>query len=398
MFTNLALHGGTPIREKLLPYGRHLIDKDDEQAVLDVLRSEWLTTGPIVPQYEQEFADYVGAKYAIAFSSGTAALHGAAFAIGLGPGDEAITTPMTFVASANCILYQGARPIFADVQADTLNINPDEILRQITARTRTIIPVDYSGQPADIDTICEIASRNNLSIIEDAAHALGATYCGRRVGVLATMTVFSTHPVKLIATGEGGMVTTDNQSLAKKLRMFRNHGLTTELHERQIKGGWFYEMAELGYNYRLSDIQAALGRSQLGKADEWLARREAIAQHYHQALGGIPTIGLPPLRENRKSAWHLYVIRLNLQSLRVGRAVIFKALRAENIGVNVHYIPVHLHPYYQRLGYHIGECPIAEAAYETLITLPLFPSMTDDDVADVIKAVRKVTSAFLLEN
>lgn len=396
MGERLAIEGGTPVRATYLPYGRQWIDEKDIEAVVEVLRSDWVTTGPKVAQFEARLAQYVGAKYAVVFSSGTAALHAAAFAARIGPGDEVITTPMTFTATANCVLYQRGKPVFADVQPDTLNIDPAEIEKKITPQTKALIPVDYTGQPCDLEEINEIAQRQGLVVIEDAAHALGAEYRGQRVGSLSDMTVFSFHPVKLITTGEGGAVVPRNPELARRLRIFRNHGITTEARERQEKGAWFYEMVTLGYNYRLTDIQCALGLSQMDKLDGWLARRREIAKRYDRAFAKLPEVITPTVREERVSAWHLYVICLDLSKrLRVGRADVFAALRAENIGVNVHYIPVHLHPYYRKqLGYKRGDYPIAEAAYDQLITLPIFPRMTDDDVQDVITAVRKVVEYF----
>jgi len=390
----LAIEGGPPVRDKLLPYGRQLVDEDDVWAVAEVLRGDWLTTGPKVSEFEVAFAAQVGARHAVAVSNGTAALHATVFAAGIGSGDEVITTPMTFAASANCVLYQGGTPVFADVQPDTLNIAPDKIEAAVTPKTKAIIPVDYTGQPADLDEINAIAAKHGLVVIEDAAHALGATYRQRQVGALSTMTTFSLHPVKHITTGEGGVVTTDDAELARRLQMFRNHGITSEARERQERGGWFYEMVALGYNYRLTDLQCALGLSQLKKLDSWLARRRAIAARYNAAFEKLPELALLSVRADRDPAWHLYVIRLNLEQLRVGRAEIFRALRAENIGVNVHYIPVPWHPYYQRLGYTKGQWPAAEDAYERLISLPMFHAMTDADADDVIEAVRKVMATY----
>ncbi|MGE5263708.1 MAG: UDP-4-amino-4,6-dideoxy-N-acetyl-beta-L-altrosamine transaminase [Acidobacteriota bacterium] len=390
----LAMDGGKPVRSQMLPYGHQWVDEDDVQAVVQVLRGDWLTTGPTIGEFETAFAACVGARFAVAVANGTAALHAAAFAAGIGPGDEAITTPMTFAATANCVRYQGGTPVFVDVQPDTLNLDPKKIETAITSRTRAILPVDYAGQPVELDEINAIAARHGLTVIEDAAHALGATYGGKRVGALSTMTTFSLHPVKHITTGEGGIVTTDDEALAQKLRAFRNHGITSEARERQEKGSWFYEMIALGYNYRLTDLQCALGLSQLKKLDRWLARRRAIAGAYAKALGRLAEINLPTPSFDREPAWHLYPIQLNLARLRTGRAEIFRALRAENIGVNVHYIPVPWHPYYRDLGYHKGQWPVAEAAYERLISLPIFPAMTDQDVGDVIEAVHKVVEAF----
>jgi perosamine synthetase len=387
----LAIHGGTPVRAKLLPYGRQSVDEADIQAVVEVLRSDWLTTGPKVAEFEEAFAARVGAKYAVSFSSGTAALHAATFAAGLKPGDEAITTPLTFAATANCVLYQDATPVFADVRADTLNIDPEQIAGKISPRTRAILPVDYAGHPAELEKIIEMARERGLLVIEDACHALGAESDGRRVGSIADMTVFSFHPVKHITTGEGGMVTTDDSELAETMRRFRSHGISSDARQRQSAGQWHYEMVLLGFNYRLPDFACALGIQQLKKLDANLARRRAIAERYTKAFRDIPGVKIPAVQPNVNPAWHLYPIRVDTEVLIADRAQIFRALRAENIGVNVHYIPVHLHPYYRdRFGYKGGEFPMAEDAYCRLISLPMFHSMSDQDVADVIAAVGKV--------
>jgi perosamine synthetase len=391
----LAVDGGTPVREALLPYGRQSIEEDDIQAVTEVLRSDWLTTGPKVGEFEEAFAARVGAKHAVSFSSGTAALHGAAFAAGLKPGDEAITSPMTFAATANCVLYQGATPVFADVSADTLNLDPEKVEARITQRTRAILPVDYAGHSADMDEILELAARHELVVIEDACHALGAEYRGRRTGSIADLTVFSFHPVKHVATGEGGMVTTDRADHAERLRQFRNHGISSNARERQAEGQWRYEMVLLGYNYRLSDIACALGLSQLKKLEANLLRRREIAARYTAAFHDVAEVMPPVVRAGVNPAWHLYPIRLNLERLSASRAEVFRALRTENIGVNVHYIPVHRHPYYRdRFGYRGGEYPIAEDAYGRLISLPMFHGMSDEDADDVIRALRKIVSHY----
>jgi perosamine synthetase len=390
----LAIDGGTPVRKTMLPYGRQSISEEDIQAVVDVLRSDWLTTGPKVAEFEEALAAQVGAKYAVAFSSGTAALHGAAFAAGLKPGDEAITSPLTFAATANCVLYQGARPVFADVSPDTLNLDPDRMAERITPHTRAVLPVDYAGHPADLDPILALAERHGVTVIEDACHALGAEYKGRRTGSIAHMSVFSFHPVKHVATGEGGMVTTDRADLAENLRRFRNHGISSDARQRQASGQWHYEMVLLGFNYRLTDVACALGISQLKKLDANLARRREIAARYTAAFRDLRGVIAPSVRPDVNPAWHLYPIRINTSQLKKDRAYVFRALRAENIGVNVHYIPVHLHPYYRdQFGYRGGEYPIAETAYGQLISLPMFHAMTDQDVEDVITAVSKVSAA-----
>jgi perosamine synthetase len=391
----LAIHGGQPVRKALLPYGRQSIDESDIQAVVETLRSDWLTTGPKVTEFEEAMAAWVGAKYAISFSSGTGALHAAAFAAGLQLGDEAITSPLTFAATANCVLYQGATPVFADVVEDTLNLDPELAATRITARTKAILPVDYAGHPAELDSILELAERRGLIVIEDACHALGADYRGRRVGSITHMTVFSFHPVKHLTTGEGGMVTTDNPLFAETLRRFRNHGISSDARQRQSAGQWHYEMVLLGFNYRLSDMACALGLAQMKKLEGNLARRRQIAARYAAEFRSMPGVLPPRTRQDVNSAWHLYPIRLDLTRLAAGRTEVFRALRAENIGVNVHYIPVHLHPYYRdRFGYKGGEYPVAEAAYESLISLPMFHGMADGDIDDVIRALSKVLAHF----
>ena len=392
--SRLAIEGGIPVRQKLLPYGRHTVDEADIAAVVEVLQGDWLTTGPKVTELEAAWAERVGAGCAVAVNSGTAALHAAAFAAGIGPGDEVIVAAMTFAASANCVLYQGGTPVFADVQPDTLNLDPAAVEAAITQHTKAIVAVDYSGQPADLDELRAIAERHGLALIEDAAHAPGATYRGRPVGAISHLTTFSTHPVKHVTTGEGGLITTGDGSLAERMRWFRNHGITTDHRQRAEKGGWYYEMVALGYNYRLPDINCALGLSQLRKMDDRLARRRAIAAQYNQAFSNLPALRPLAIRPDREPAWHIYPILLDLARLRVDRGQVFAALRAENIGVNVHYIPVYWHPYYAQRGYARGLCPAAETAYERLITLPLFPAMTDADVADVIEAVHKVIEAY----
>ncbi len=391
----LAINGGSPVRATFLPYGRQSVDEADIEAVVEVLHSDWLTTGPKVAEFEEAFAARVGAAHAVSFSSGTAALHAAAYAAGLKSGDEAITTPLTFAATANCVLYQGAAPVFADVSRDTLNLDPEQVEKKISPKTRAILPVDYAGHPADLKPILEIARRHKLVVIEDACHALGAEYGGRSVGGIADMTVFSFHPVKHITTGEGGMVATNDPQFAETLRRFRNHGISSDARQRQSAGQWHYEMVLLGFNYRLPDIVCALGNQQLKKLDANLARRREIAARYTAAFQKIPAVIAPAVRRDVNPAWHLYPIRLDLEKLTADRGKVFRALRAENIGVNVHYIPAHLHPYYrERFGYEGGEFPVAENAYERLISLPMFHGMSDGDMEDVISAVRKVVTSF----
>ncbi len=390
--TKLAINGGTPVRDTYLPYGQQWIEDDDIEEVVKVLKSDYLTTGPKIEEFEEKFGKYVGVKYAVAISNGTAALHGASFAAGIKEGDEVITTPITFAASANCILYQGGKPIFADIDSSTYNIDPKDIEKKISSKTKAIVPVDFTGQPVNIDEINAIAKKYNLIVIEDGAHSLGAEYKGKKTGSLVDMTTFSFHPVKHITTGEGGVITTNNKELYEKLKLFRTHGITRDkkILYNKNEGSWYYEQLELGYNYRITDIQCALGISQLNKIDKFLRRRREIAEKYNEYLKDIDGIVLPYQEEYIKSSWHLYVIQLELEKFKVGRREIFEALQAENIGVNVHYIPVYYHPYYQKLGYKKGLCPNAEKLYERIITIPLYPKMTDKDVKDVVEALDRV--------
>jgi perosamine synthetase len=392
--SELALEGGKPIRQMLLSYARQSVDEEDIAAVVDVLRSDWLTTGPKVLAFEEAFAARVGAKYAVAVSNGTAALHAAVFAAGIGPGDEVIVPAMTFAASANCVRYLGGTVVFADVRLDSLNLDPERVEAAITPHTRAVITVDYTGQPSDLEQLGELAKRHGLLLIEDASHALGATYHGAPVGAISDLTTFSFHPVKQITTGEGGMITTNNPELAARCRLLRNHGITSDHRQREKAGSWFYEMVDLGYNYRLTDFQCALGLSQLKKLSGWIERRRAIAARYNTAFSSCPEIESPVVMPDREPAWHLYVIRLRTDRLLAGRTKIFQALRAENIGVNVHYIPVPWHPYYQQLGYGKGHWPVAENAYEQMISLPMWPGMIGQDIEDVISAVTKVLDHF----
>lgn len=393
MTQELAINGGKPIRYKMLPYGHQWIDEEDIKAVSKVLHSDWITQGPKVAEFEEEFARFVGAKYAVAVNSGTAALHAACFAAQIEKGDEVITTPITFAASANCAIYQKGTPIFADIDSDTLNIDSEEIEKKITKKTKALIPVDFTGLPVELEKILQVAKDNNLAIIEDASHALGATYKGSKIGSISDMTIFSFHPVKHITTGEGGMINTNNEKYYERLKLFRTHGITKDKNKMsKCDGPWYYEMQELGYNYRLTDFQCALGLSQLKKIDRIIQRRREIVKKYNSEFKNIPEIKIPKINPvDSNPAWHLYIIQINLEKLKVGRREIFEALRAENIGVNVHYIPVHLQPYYQkRFGYHLGDFPKAENYYSRAITLPIFSKMTDKDVDDVIMAVKKI--------
>jgi perosamine synthetase len=404
--TQLALHGGAPVRAELLPYGRHQIDEDDVAAVARALRSDALTSGAAVEDFEGAIARAVEAEHAVAVSSGTAALHAAMFAIGIGPGDEVIVPPITFAATANAVVYQGGTPVFADVHADTLLIDPLAAAAKMTPRTRAIIAVDYAGQPCDYAALrAAIADRRSsdrqlpdrpIALVADACHAIGARDDrGRAVGTIADLTAFSFHPVKHVTTGEGGAVTTNEASLAERVRTFRNHGITVDHRQRSAQATWRYEIVELGYNYRLTDIQSALGLSQLAKLQARVERRQAIAREYDRAFAAIPEICPLAVRAGISHAYHLYVVRVDTARLTCDRATVFAALRREGIGVNVHYIPVHLHPFYrQRFGIGPGLCPVAEAAYESILTLPLFAGMATRDVQDVIEAVTKVVAAF----
>jgi perosamine synthetase len=395
MSNKLAIDGGSPVRETRLPYGRQWLDEDDIAAVVEVLRSDWLTTGPKVGEFEEAFSDFVGAQEAVAVSNGTAALHGAMYAADIGSGDEVIVPPMTFAASANCVVYQGGTPVFADVDPDTLLINPEQVEANVTPRTKAIVAVDYTGQPCDYDALRTIADCHDLTLVADACHAVGGSYKGRPVGSLADLSTFSFHPVKHITTGEGGMITTYDPEMARRMRVFRNHGITTDHRQREKEGSWFYEMVDLGYNYRLTDVQCVLGLSQLRKLPGWVKRRQEIARRYDEAFANLPAVQPLAVREEVSHAYHLYMVQLDLEQLRVDRAQVFSALVAEGIGVNVHYIPVHLHPFYQeRFHTNLGMCPVAETAYEQLITLPMFPAMDDADIYDVVDACEKVLKEF----
>ena len=395
MGDGLAIDGGSPVREALLPYGRQCLDEDDVAAVLAVLQSDWLTTGPKIDEFERAVADFVGAREAVVVSNGTAALHAAMAAADVGPGDEVIVPTLTFAATANCVVFRGGQPVFADVDPATLLIDLDDVGAKITAKTKAIIPVDFAGQACDYDALRSIAQRHELALVADACHSLGGGYRGRSVGSLAGLTALSFHPVKHITTGEGGMVTTDDSALAARMRTFRNHGITTDHRQRQAQGSWVYDMVELGFNYRMTDIQAALGVSQLRKLPEFIRQRQAIAKRYDEALSDRPEARPLGVKSEASHAYHLYVVQIDLGKLAADRARVFAALRAEGIGVNVHYRPVHLHPYYrEHFGTQPGDCPVAEAAYERILSLPMFPSMSDSDVDDVIRAIEKVMGAY----
>jgi perosamine synthetase len=399
----LAIDGGIPVRSKMLPYGQQWLDEADIDAVIQVLRGDFITQGPKIAEFERKVADYAGVNYAVAFSSGTAALHGACFAAGICAGDEVITTPLTFVASSNCILYCDGTPVFADIRHDTYNIDPEDIRMKITSRTKAIIPVDFTGQPVEIDEIMRIAKvetkergETELIVIHDAAHSLGAAFQDRKIGNWADMTMFSFHPVKHVTTAEGGVIVTDNEAFYERLLLFRSHGITKSprLLQRDFQADWYYEMQELGYHYRMTDLHAALGVSQMGKLDTFVKRRREISQTYYEAFNDMPGIILPHQLDQANSSWHLYILQFDLKHFIASRNQLFSAFKAENIGVNVHYIPVYLQPYYQSLGFPTGLCPIAEQVFERIITIPLFPKMTNGDIQDVIQAVKKIHSAY----
>ena len=394
MESRLAIDGGAPIRQVMLPYGRQSVDEDDIAAVVEVLQSDWLTTGPMVDRFEARLAELVGAEEAVVVSSGTAALHAAVDALGVGPGDEVIVPTMTFAASANCVVFSGATPVFADVEPQTLLVDPEDVERKITGRTKAIVTVDYAGQPCDYERLNHIAVERGVSVIADACHALGATYAGKPVGTLASLNVFSMHPVKPITTGEGGAVATDDVSLAERMRRFRNHGIDADHRWRMQEDSWVYNISTLGYNYRLTDLQCALGISQLHRLRSMIQRRQEIAARYDEAAAGLAGVDALAVKADVSHGYHLYVVRVRTQEGAGGRAAVFRALRAEGIGVNVHYIPVHLHSMYRdRFGTGPGDCPVAEAAYEEILSLPIFPAMTDQDVSDVCVALSKVMEA-----
>lgn len=392
MFEKLAIHGGTPIRKEFLPYGHQWIDEKDIKAVSDVLKTDWITQGPKVAEFERLVSDYCNVKYAVAFSSGTAALHAATFTAGISEGDEVITTPLTFAADGNCVLFRDGKVKFADIKKDTYNIDSRKIKEQITSKTKAIIPVDYTGQPCDIDEINDIAKDHDLIVIEDAAHAIGAEYKNKKIGGLSDLTVFSFHPVKTITTGEGGMTLTNNKDYYEKLKIFRTHGITNDpekMHEDE--GGWYYEMHQLGYNYRITDFQCALGISQLKKLDYFVKKRREIVKRYNDAFSKLDEVTIPYEKREVLSSYHLYVIQLRLEKLKADRREIFDALRSENIGVHVHYIPLHLQPFYmEKFGYREGDFLVSEKFYKRALTLPLFPKMSENDIVDVIDGVRKV--------
>ncbi|WP_319504963.1 UDP-4-amino-4,6-dideoxy-N-acetyl-beta-L-altrosamine transaminase [Bacteroides graminisolvens] len=394
---NLAINGGTPVRNNKIFYGRQWIDEDDILVVSETLRSNYITCGPKVEEFENKLANYVGAKYAVAVSNGTAALHCACIAAGVGPGDEVITAPITFAASANCVLYCGAKPIFADIDPETYNIDPASIEKLITPATKAIVAVDFTGQAVKVKEIRDICNKHNLVFIEDAAHSIATSYNGKKVGSLADITCFSFHPVKTITGGEGGALTTNNLELYKRIVLAHTHGITHEekmMEEAPHEGIWYYEQISLGYNYRMTDFQAALITSQLNKLDYFASRRKEIVSMYNKAFKDIPEIIIQKEIPESDTCRHLYIIRLNLDKLTCTRRDFFDAMSLENIQCQIHYVPVYWFPYYKHLGYKRGICPNAEEVYKGIMSIPLYPMLTNADVEDVIHAVKKVVEYY----
>ncbi len=392
----LAIEGGIPVRETPLSYGRQYIDDADIQAVTDVLRSDYLTCGPRISQLEERLCEVTGARYCVAVSSGTAALHIAAIAAGIGEGDEVITTPITFAASANCALYCGARPVFADINPETYNIDPASIEAHITDRTRAVVAVDFTGQAAELDAIRAICKRHGLVLIEDAAHSIGTRYKGQPVGSIADLTAFSFHPVKTVTAGEGGAVTTNSKSLYDKLVLAHAHGITRDrsLMVHPTDDPWYNEQVGFGYNYRMTDFQAALLMSQLDKLAAFSRRRREIVARYDEAFSRIPQLQVQREMPESDTTRHLYILRFHKEQMSCDRRQFFDALTAEGIRPQVHYLPVYWHSYYEKLGYQKGLCPNAEKYYMESMSLPLYYSLTDEDVQDVIRAVEKIVERY----
>lgn len=394
---SIAICGGNPVRDKKIYYGGQYIDEEDINAVVTTLTSDYITCGPKVEAAERALELYTSAKHAVVVSNGTAALHCACIAAGIGPGDEVITTSLTFAASANCTLYCGAQPVFADINPRTYNIDPESIESHITKRTKAVVAVDFTGQAVEIEKIREICDRYNLIFIEDAAHAIGTKYNGKPIGSLADMTCFSFHPVKTITSGEGGAVTTNDEELYSKLVLAHTHGITHDvdmMEDAPHEGVWYYEQISLGYNYRMTDFQAALLMSQLGKIEQFKKRRQEIVNLYNNAFKDLPEIIIQQEIPESDTCRHLYIIRLDLTRLTCTRRQYFDAMSAEGIQPQIHYVPVYWFPYYKRLGYEKGLCPNAEEVYKGIMSIPLYPKMTDRDVEDVILAVRKVTEYY----
>ena len=391
-----AICGGTPVRDTKIFYGHQYIDDDDIKAVVDVMKSDYLTCGPKIAELEQKLCRVTGAKYAVVCSNGTAALHIAALAAGVQPGDEVITTPITFAASANCALYCGARPVFADINEETYNIDPACVEALTTKKTKAVVAVDYTGQSVELDRLLAHCHKNNIVLIEDGAHVIGTRYNGKFNGSIADMTTLSFHPVKTVTCGEGGAVLTNSETFYKKLLLYRSHGITRDeaQMEHEPDGSWYYEQIALGYNYRMTDMQAALLISQLDKLPAFSKRRKEIVKAYNEAFSKLPQLVVQKEIPESDTTRHLYILRLNPDRLTIGRKEFFDALAAENICCNVHYIPTYYFPYYEKLGYHRGLCPKAEKLYEEIISLPLYYAMSDQDVQDVREAVTKIAEYY----
>lgn len=391
-----AICGGTPVRDTKIFYGHQYIDEADIEAVVEVMKSDYLTCGPKIPELEQKLCRVTGAKYAVVCSNGTAALHIAALAAGVQPGDEVITTPITFAASANCALYCGAKPVFADINEETYNIDPACVQALTTPKTKAVVAVDFTGQSVELDRLLEHCHKNGLTLIEDGAHVIGTRYNGRCNGSIADMTTLSFHPVKTVTCGEGGAVLTNNEEFYKKLLLYRAHGITKDPEQmtKEPDGSWYYEQLTLGYNYRMTDMQAALLISQLDKLPLFSKRRKEIVKAYNEAFLKLPQVIVQKEIPESDTTRHLYILRLNRDRLQIGRKEFFEALEAENVCCQVHYIPTYYFPYYQELGYKKGLCPKAEKLYEEIISLPLYYSMTDQDVQDVIHAVTKLAEYY----
>ena len=391
-----AIAGGTPVRDTKLFYGHQYIDEADIQTVTEVLKSDYLTCGPKVTALEKKLCELTGAKYAVVCSNGTAALHIAALAAGLGEGDELITTPITFAASANCALYCGAKPVFADINPATYNIDPKSVQEKITDRTKAVVAVDFTGQAVELDPLLAMCHEKGIILIEDGAHSIGTKYNGKPVGSIADMTTFSFHPVKTVTGGEGGAVLTNSEELYEKLLLYRSHGITrdSKLLERESDGPWYYEQIDLGYNYRITDIQCALILSQIDKLEQFAARRKEIVRKYNEAFSQIPELFVQQEIPESDTTRHLYILRIRPELLMIDRKGFFEAMGAENICCNVHYIPVYRHPHYEKLGYKEGLCPNAEKLYEEIMSIPLYYSLTDEEVEDVIHAVKKLVAYF----